>query len=723
MKQINNTLKALQYLLLLLFCLSFTTITLAQKSKKIQIEYAGFANSDSLLGKGVTVFTRDNSQQVHFIHEGINMWCDKAVYYEKDDFIEAYSNVIMQQGDTINMNAKYVEYSGKTQLAFASGNVLLREPKSTLSTDTLYFDRTKQQAFYKSRGQVVRDSSGTITSQIGRYYMQNKKYQFVNDVVLVNPEYTLKTNRLDFYTETGHAFLFGPSTIVGEESEIYCERGFYDTKNDTGYFVKKSKINYENRIFEGDSMYFDRKISFASATNNIKVTDTVNNSIVKGHYAEVWRAKDSVFITKRALAITVQERDSIYMHSDTIMVTGKPEHRITRAYYNAKVYKSDLSGKADSIHADHKTGLTRLINLARFSSTDAFSTKRNPILWNLGNQMTGDTIHLISNPKTEQLDSLLVFNNAFLISKDTLGTGFNQVKGQRLIGLFKDNKLSTVDIIKNAEVVYFSRDGQNELVGINKSKSGSIHMEITENKIDEIRLINQVEGNLYPESKFPENARKLRGFDWRDEERPQSVEDLFKDDPPLELPVIKGLDEYVPQEEFFDEDLLQRVEAAKNKDAKKDEVNKASRNIPENNNTLPFNSDISNSGWQKIDISIKPNKEIDPKGKKTAKTVTGTGTGDGYLNFVVFKKSKSLEWSLWLKGSGTIRIAIQENGGDYTIYSTKEINLTGEWEKHTIVSNPEGDSNFPRCLIYDIQSSDTFSIWGSELIELTKKDN
>ena len=125
MKQINNTLKALQYLLLLLFCLSFTTITLAQKSKKIQIEYAGFANSDSLLGKGVTVFTRDNSQQVHFIHEGINMWCDKAVYYEKDDFIEAYSNVIMQQGDTINMNAKYVEYSGKTQLAFASGNVLL----------------------------------------------------------------------------------------------------------------------------------------------------------------------------------------------------------------------------------------------------------------------------------------------------------------------------------------------------------------------------------------------------------------------------------------------------------------------------------------------------------------------------------------------------------------------------------------------------------------------
>ena len=61
------------------------------------------------------------------------------------------------------------------------------------------------------------------------------------------------------------------------------------------------------------------------------------------------------------------------------MVTGKPEHRITRAYYNAKIYKSDLSGKSDSIHMDHKSGLTQLINLNRFSSGDAFATNRKPI--------------------------------------------------------------------------------------------------------------------------------------------------------------------------------------------------------------------------------------------------------------------------------------------------------------------------------------------------------
>ena len=561
-------------------CFSVLKIS-AQEPKRIKIEYSGFTVKDSLLGENITTFVRSDQQQIHVIHEGIDMYCDKAIYYQNEDFIEAFSNVRMQQGDTINMTSKYVEYSGITQLAFAAGDVVLTEPQSVLTTDTLYFDRTKQQAYYNTNGKVVRDSSGTITSRIGRYYMNDSKYRFLKDVVLVNPEYTLQTNQLDFYSETGYAYMYGPSTIVGEASTVYCERGFYDTNNDIGHFIKNSKINYDNRIVEGDSLFFNRNKSFASATNNITVTDTINNSVIKGHYAEVFRDKDSVFITKRALAITVQESDSLYIHADTLMVTGKPEHRITRAYYNAKMYKSDMSGKADSIHADHKSGLTQLINLKRFNTGDAFSVDRKPLIWNLGNQMSGDSIHLISNTEKEQIDSLKVFDNAFLISKDSLGDGFNQIKGQKLIGLFEDNELYNVDIIKNAEVIFYTRDDNDSLIGINKSKSGSINMKF-DGPFKIITLINQVDGDIFPESKFPKNASKFRGFDWRGEEQPKSVEDLFSEDPPLKLTKIQGLEAFVPEEEFFDEALLKRVEKAKKRD--KDEINKAGRNIPTKNN-------------------------------------------------------------------------------------------------------------------------------------------
>ncbi len=585
----------------ILFCIS--VVSFAQEKQTITIKYSGITVSEEDIEDGALVFLRDDSQQVHFVHKGVNMWCDKAIYYQDQDYIEAFSNVNMKQGDSIDMVAKYLEYSGKTQLAFAQGDVVLTEPQSVLTTDKLHYDRTRQLAYYDTKGKVVRDSSGTITSQIGRYYMNAKKYQFTQDVVLVNPDYTLNTERLDFFPDNGHAYLFGPSTIVGEKSKIYTERGFYDTKTNIGHFQRNAKIDYENRTIIGDSLYFDRNKSFASATNNIKITDTINNSVIKGHYAEVWRDKDSTFITKRALAITVQEKDSVYLHADTLMVTGKEENRITRAYYKARLYKSDLAGKADSIHVNHKTGLTQMINLSRFSSTDAFATKRKPVLWNLGNQMTGDTIHLISNVETEKLDSLKVFNNAFLVSKDTISEdGYNQIKGQRLIGLFRDNELYNVDIIKNAETIRYMRNEENELIGIQKSKSGSINIQIVEQAIEEVRFINQIDGNIFPESDFPRSGRRLRGFDWRGEERPMSVEDLFKDDPPLELPKIKGLEDYVPPEDFIDDSAAERIEEA-GKDTP-NKPNKAARNLPKKTTVMPSKPKV-----KQVDTS----KEVEEK--------------------------------------------------------------------------------------------------------------
>ena len=573
----------LTYLKLILIYL-VPLILYAQERQQIEIEYAPFMTFEPSK-PDATILTRDNSNQVHIKHKGIEMWCNEAIYYGKQDFIEAYGSVRVKQGDSLDMTSKYVEYSGKTQLAYASGDVVLIDPTSKLYTDILYFDRIKQQAFYNQKGKVVRDTSGTITSTIGHYYMNVKKYQFTDNVKLVNPEYVIDTDRLDFYTVSGYAFLYGPTTITSDTSIIYCERGFYNTNNDTGYFVKKSRIDYDERTIIGDSLYFDRNKNFASATNNIKVTDTLNNSIIKGHYAEVFRAKDSVFITKRALAITKQENDSIFIHSDTLMITGPPDQRIVRAFYNAKMYKSDLSGKADSIHMNQNTGLTQLINFYDTDSEDTFSKRRHPVLWHHENQITGDSIHLISNPKTESLDSLKVFENAFVISKDSLGAGYNQISGKKLDGLFKENELHTIDVIKNAESIYFLRNADNELVGIDKSKSGKMRIWVSENKIDELRKINQIDGKTYPEDDFPENERILKGFVWRETERPRSIEDLFSEDPPLELPVIKGLGVHSPQAAFFDKSLENRVEAAGKPSKKSKEKllnNKAGRKIPKN---------------------------------------------------------------------------------------------------------------------------------------------
>ena len=536
---------------LFLFLITFSAIPAAFAQEGRLIDYESerqIINEERYPG---AVVLSGINEQVYFIHEGIEVWCNNAVFYREANFFKAYGNVRMQQGDTVTMNSNYAEYNGTTQFAFASGKVKMTRPQTTLETDSLFFDRVKQQAYYRSGG-TVRDTASVLTSVIGRYFMEEDKYSFVSNVVVTNPEYVINSQQLDFYSENGHAYLYGPTTITSETSVVYAERGFYDTRGDTGYFVKNSRIDYENRILEGDSLFFDRNSSFASGTNNIRVTDTLNNSLVTGHYAEVFRDKDSVFITKRAVAATLQDQDSIFIHSDTLLITGQPENRIIRGFYDARIFKSDMSGKSDSMFVDQKAGITKLINITR-GPLSSIDLRRTPIIWSGNSQMTGDTIHLLNNPQTEKLDSLKVFDNAFLIQKDTI-EGYNQIKGKELTGLFVDNELYQVDIVKNTETIYYTRNSESELIGINKTLSSAIRIMFEEREIDYIDYITQVDGALTPKEDFPENARILRGFNWRGEEQLHSKEDLFAGKPPPELVPIRGIPLPDIPDDFFDEE-------------------------------------------------------------------------------------------------------------------------------------------------------------------------
>ncbi|MEM6542997.1 MAG: OstA-like protein, partial [Bacteroidota bacterium] len=434
-----------------------------------------------------------------------------------------------QQGDSIEMNSGKLDYDGNSRLARAFEKVDLTDGQMILTTDTLYFDREKQQSFYNSGGKVV-DSVNVLTSKIGTYFMELKKVQFQDSVHIDNPEYIIDSEEIHYYRLSKNAYMYGPSTVVGEDYTIYCERGFYDTKIEQGYGVKNTKINYNNRIIEGDSVYFDKVTSFASATNNITVTDTINQGVIRAHYAEVFKEKDSVFATKRAVAISLVQQDSLYIHGDTLMVTGTPENRIMRAFRNAKFFKTDLSGKCDSIHSAENTGITKLIT--------------DPIMWNVDNQMTGDSIHLISDMETEKLDSLRVIDNAFIIAFDTIGKkGYNQAKGKDLFGKFIENELKIVDLVKNTEVIYYMYNDDNELIGIDKTICSKIRLEMANSDIEDITFFINPDGDIFPEKDLPEESRKLKGFIWRGEERLFSKEDIFdEDDNNVQLVEIRGID-------------------------------------------------------------------------------------------------------------------------------------------------------------------------------------
>lgn len=449
-------------------------------------------------------------------HDGVVLTCNKAYFFQNENYIKAFGEVQMVQGDTLYLNSKYAEYNGNVKKAFASGNVLMTSPESTMTTDTIYLDRNIQEAYFNSNATII-NKKNTLKSKSGRYYIKEKKYQFLTSVVLTNPEYTIKSNHLDYFTSQGDSYLKGPSTITGKDNFIYTENGYYNSKKNIGNFKRKSYIKYKERLIEGDSLYYDRKREFASGTNNVKITDSINKAIIKGHYGEVYKNKDSLYITKHASIRYLIEKDSMFIHAKKIIVTGKVGERKVTGYHNVRFFKTDLSGKCDSIHSDQKVALTKLIG--------------KPILWNFESQMTGDIMHLVGNNQTEKLDSLKILKNTFIISKDTLGTGFNQIKGLNLYGKFKENKLYEADVVKNTEVVYFMRNDKNELIGINKNVSSRINMTMDDkSKVDTITFFESVDGDIYPEKELPENARKLKGFVWRGDERIKNKEEIYPPD-------------------------------------------------------------------------------------------------------------------------------------------------------------------------------------------------
>ena len=481
---------------------------MGQVPKKIIVEHSDFADVNQVEIPDAFLLTGN----VRVNHDGVVLTCNKAYYFQKENYIKAFGNVQLVQGDTLFLNSKYAEYSGNVKKAFATGDAVMSSPEATLVTDTINFDRNTQEVFYKTKGTIT-NLQNTLVSKSGKYFVPQKKFQFLTEVTITNPTYVIKSNHLDYYSNSGHSYLLGPSTITSKANYIYTEKGFYDTKKNKAHFLNKSYIKYDDRIIRGDSLYYDRNKEFATASRNVKITDSINRGIIKGHYAEMYKKKDSLFVTKRAVAINFVENDSVYIHGKKLMVTGKEGNRIIRAFNNVRFFKKDMSGKCDSIHSSSKIALTKLIG--------------KPILWNGQSQITGDVMHLIGNNTTQKLDSLKVLNNTFLVSKDTLGTGYNQIKGHNLLGKFEEGKLHDVDIIKNTEVIYYMRNDAKELIGINKNKSSKINILFNKNEVDEITFFKQVDGDLFPEKDLPENDRKLKGFIWRDEERILSKDDIF----------------------------------------------------------------------------------------------------------------------------------------------------------------------------------------------------
>ncbi len=443
------------------------------------------------------------------LNNGMTVFCDKAEVDRKTTDFDAqgHVHVINKQ---LNIYSDVLTYDGTTKKGKFRKNVKLVDEHATLTTEFLDYDAQSSSGFFYNGGEII-DTASTLVSRKGYYYPNERSYVFVDSVVVHNDDYILHSDTLKYKLDTEIVSVFGPSTITGNSNFIYCENGWYDTKNNIAQFYKNAYLKNNLQRLTGDSLYYDRNQGIGKAFSKVELWDSTERVVIRGNYAFYKEQPEYAIVTNKAVFIQASETDSIYLHADTLMSvydsTGK--YQTLKAFYKAQLYKSDFQARADSISYAMQDSVIRMF--------------RSPILWADDNQISADKIEAYM--KNNVIEHVEMQEKCFLISREE-PEKFNQVKGKEMTGYFKNNDLYRVDVEKNGNSVYYARDSKT-LIGVNKSECSKMNIYLKNRKVNKVVFLEKPVSTLYPLQQAAASETKLEGFSWLEKFKPKTKNDIF----------------------------------------------------------------------------------------------------------------------------------------------------------------------------------------------------
>ena len=500
-----------------LFCLLFILFTSLsgmkqntsnQGVKRVYVEYA-----DS------TVFEKDNNPDVHvlkgsvrFRHDGTYMYCDSAYLYNENNSLEAFGNVRIEQGDTLFMYGDYLIYEGNLNLAKMRENVRMENNDVTLFTDHFNYDRNIDLAYYFEGGMLV-DSLNELTSVYGQYSPNTKIATFKEQVTLTNPQFVLTSDTLEYNTVDKVASILGPTVIESDSGTIHSTKGWYNTVTEESTLFDRSTVITKDgtKQITADTLFYNRLTGFGEAFSNMIINDTVKKVILMGNYGYYDELTEFAFATDSAQFIEYSQRDSLFLHADTLQMQSIGEEREIKAFYGVRIFREDLQAVADSLQFNTKDSTLYLY--------------QNPVLWNTDYQITGDIIKILFNDST--IERVYVLDRAFAMEqKDS--TYFNQIKGRNLTAFFEGGELTQMDVEGNTETIYYPIEEKKlEFVGRNKTESTHMTIYVANRKPVKILWYPTPVSEMLPIPDLTPDLKFLSGFVNYDYLRPKSKEDIF----------------------------------------------------------------------------------------------------------------------------------------------------------------------------------------------------
>lgn len=505
---------------------------------------------------------------VRFRHDSVLMFCDSAYFFEKDNSLHAFGHVHMIQGDTLEGFGDVLYYNGNTKMARLRKNVKLIHQQTTLTTDSLNYDRIHDIAYYFSGG-VIQDSLNTLASQWGQYTPNNHQALFRSEVVLNNPKFVLTADTLGYNTESYQSDLIGPTTILyEEETTIFSTNGWYNTQSEQSMLLDRSRIiHVDGMTLTGDTIYYDKAKGYGKCIGNIESVDSTNQMTLYGHISEIWEDESKVYVTDSAMlldwsdstAYTYMHADSLWTEEipyqvysllekdsilvDSILIAQEPDtiwrdttYQQVRAFRHVRIYREDVQAVCDSVRYHGKDSIITLFGL--------------PICWNENHQISAEQIDIYI--KNEDIDYLHGQTNAIAIMQESSDV-FNQMAGKEMFAYVRNGEVQLVDVRGNAETVFYPQEDDGTYMGVNRTQSSFIKLYLQNQKIDHVVFTTSTTGVMIPLDQALEVEKRLSSFFWAEAERPLKPADIFLH-PERTVRPITGAKSAATEEEEEDEE-------------------------------------------------------------------------------------------------------------------------------------------------------------------------
>lgn len=454
---------------------------------------------------------------VAFAQDNIKGYCDSAYLYDKENYIIAFGDrVRIYIGDSVQLYGRRAYYDGNMKIASIASKVKLEKGRSYLLTDSLTYDLNIDLAYYLTGGQIFSDED-TLTSVRGKYYTKTDDAFVEQDVVLFSKTYKMVCDTLQYNTSSKTAYFVSPTHLTSDQdsSEIFTDLGWYDTQNDRSTLHGNVQLyNNKGQTLFADSAYYDKHAHFGKAWRHVKIIDTAKNYILQGNYIEHHENGGISVATDSNLLILIDENsDSLYLHSDTLKIFFNEDNEIiwANAYNRVKFYRSDLQGACDS--------------LSYIAEDSLITMFYNPATWAEEYQLTADTIKFTLLDSTNTRIDLC--KAGFIVGGLFNNSEFNQIKGTKITGYIVEKELCRVDIVGNAECIYYIQEEDSSLIGINTSITSDMRILLRDNKISQIRFYDHPDGKIYPDEHFEDKNRRLTDFRWLEEYHPHNPGELY----------------------------------------------------------------------------------------------------------------------------------------------------------------------------------------------------